>query len=206
MAATDGFCENEAALIAAVLAAQMKDFLPEPVDSSAFAGSGETSEQGSIPFAKNQLYRFLQLTNLTNFPRPGTCCAARSALSTFAATLIRLLAPFTVKPSAALFVVAQQDLYVPAESMQRDWAVCNPNPSSVAFAVSLALTNPTASYCFPQLIRDKWESCKIRWIRGGHVSGTIFPPDNFADCIAGVVDCLEQQAGDSNSHGAEILI
>lgn len=55
-----------------MLAAQMKDFLPEPVDSSAFAGSGETSEQGSIPFAKNQLYRFLQLTNLTNFPRPGT--------------------------------------------------------------------------------------------------------------------------------------
>ena len=57
-----------------------------------------------LRFAQRQVDRFLQLTNITNFPVP-------------------------VRPRAASFVVAKHDEYVPKETMEAQWKVhtCTPN-------------------------------------------------------------------------------
>lgn len=80
--------------------------------------------------------------------------------------------PAPVVPSAATFVVARQDRYVLPEVCMEQWGT----------------------------IQRQWEGCDIRWIRGGHVSATIFPREQFSDVVLSsltrLVAAMERREGE----------
>jgi len=94
------------------------------------------SEVGNNAAAKDVMRRFLGLTDIANFPGP-------------------------VDPKRGIFVIAENDLYVPTEQSINSWHAMQ---------------------------QEKWRGSRVVVIPGGHVSATLFGAQTMRKCIANVLN------------------
>lgn len=67
------------------------------------------------------------------------------------------------RPDAVVFVVAEQDQYIPAQgAIRKKW----------------------------DCLQSRWPGARVQWIRGGHVSAILFPQISQARVILDVIRTL----------------
>jgi hypothetical protein len=98
------------------------------------------NELGNSALAKDVMRRVLGLTDINNFPKP-------------------------VDGSRGIFVIAQNDLYVPADVSISTWHAMS---------------------------QDKWKGSRVVVIPGGHVSGALFGAQTLRKCIRRVLNVSQE--------------
>ena len=104
------------------------------------------TQVGKTECARKMMKQFLALSNLDNFPKPKD-------------------------PTRGIFVIAENDLYVPKEHSIRSWHA---------------------------LQKEKWHGAQVAVIPGGHVSATLFGAENFRRCIEKVLNVRKDDPLDNS--------